>query len=101
MYVCQLYPAIIKIQLKAKKFNQSANMSASKTSCHHFPMSVSIALNDGCDKPGEFSVAINSFKWDGPLPVTILPHTARTFMSKRFDPGTFGLLSKLNFCEHP
>ena len=22
MYVCQLYPAIIKIQLKAKKFNQ-------------------------------------------------------------------------------
>lgn len=23
MYVCQLYPAIIKIQLKAKKFNQS------------------------------------------------------------------------------
>jgi hypothetical protein len=38
-------------------------------------MSVSIALNDGCDKPGEFSVAINSFKWDGPLPVTILPHT--------------------------
>jgi hypothetical protein len=52
-------------------------------------MSVSIALNDGCDKPGEFSVAINSFKWDGPLPVTIMPHTARTFMSKRFDPGTF------------
>jgi hypothetical protein len=24
-----------------------------------------------------------------------------TFMYKRYDTGTFGLLSKLNFCEHP
>jgi hypothetical protein len=48
------------------------------------------------NKPGEFIVAINSFRCAGPLHVTILPHTARTLTSKRFDPVTLGLVSSLN-----
>ena len=67
MYVCQLYPAIIKIQLKAKKFNQSVFFTISfmpVTSYRNLYFDIKISIF----KPVILSIIFSNLELDSTRP---------------------------------